>query len=327
MGSARGKKKILVCRFGAFGDVCMAIPLVSELAKLHDVHWLIRDTHAPLVGFFPELSSVRLVRVNPGHFRWFSSRELAWLHAQNYDVFLDLNRRREVTWLSRHLSSIPERVTYREQGRDASGLPDPEAFSRVVCVSAESHQVEKWRCLIGQVLGVDLALTWPLPNKRLGSSRIVLVQPHSRVASKRWPLKRFEQALLQGMSNAGTEIWINMGTRREWLRSWVLGWRLRLKGARVRWVPLDRSYGKLKAALEAADCVLGTDSGPMHFAALVGTPTVVVGGQSPLSEFHPLWRTHSVPSSSPGAWARETGVDRVVPALKEVLQATLSPQV
>src|SRR5262249_11692087 len=115
----------------------------------------------------------------------------------------------------------------------------------------------------------------------------------------------------------------NSGARRElpaalglWLRLWAAGIR-----AEIVW--LDRSCRRLRKVLENVDFALGCDSGPMHFAALVGTPSVVVFGPYSAAEFGPMWRSTAV-EPAPGKPARGVATRAVLTACRNVL--ALSPR-
>jgi ADP-heptose:LPS heptosyltransferase len=79
-----------------------------------------------------------------------------------------------------------------------------------------------------------------------------------------------------------------------------LRWALAFSGINLECVSFDPTFRLLQDCLESVDFALGCDSGPMHFAALLGVPTVVVYGPFPASEFRPIARTISVSSSVPG---------------------------
>jgi ADP-heptose:LPS heptosyltransferase len=89
-----------------------------------------------------------------------------------------------------------------------------------------------------------------------------------------------------------------------------LGEKLRQAGLEVTYVSFDPSLINLRHALGQVHFALGLDSGPMHFASLVGVPTVVIYGPSLPTEVAPLWRTVAV--MPPGG---RTATREVTPAM------------
>jgi len=67
------------------------------------------------------------------------------------------------------------------------------------------------------------------------------------------------------------------------------------------------------------DMALGCDSGPMHYAALLGTPTVVIYGPYRAAEFKPLWRSWSVEPADMGQPAVHVSAERVLAVLRPLV--------
>jgi ADP-heptose:LPS heptosyltransferase len=91
--------------------------------------------------------------------------------------------------------------------------------------------------------------------------------------------------------------------------------RLLAAGIPARIVRLDRSFSRLRSALACADLALGCDSGPMHYAALLGTPTVVIYGPYRAAEFGPRWRSCGVEPVGSGQPATRVSTARVLAAV------------
>jgi ADP-heptose:LPS heptosyltransferase len=80
--------------------------------------------------------------------------------------------------------------------------------------------------------------------------------------------------------------------RRKTVRT--LRWRLLFSAMTTEIAPLDPSFRRFRDLLFRTDLAIGCDSGPMHFASLLGVPTLVIYGRYPANEFAPLWRTEAV---------------------------------
>lgn len=297
-------KTILVCRIGAFGDVCMTLPVVHSLAKQFEVHWLIRQSHAAVLKLFPEVNC---------HPVLLSSQEprslLSQLAAVKYDALLDFSNWAIVGNLASHLKTIPVRAIAYDSSRRLVlqrikyALPWFKPFNKVVRIDGAVHRVFKWQQLIKVALGHTLSVHWPLePVKLPGQSIRVFVHPHASKPKKLWPRDNFVSVLTHLDEQKTTQCFINEGNSREKETAQELGFKLRQKGLDVSFVTLDSSFLTLKETLKQVDFAFGLDSGPMHFASLMGVPSVVLYGPYSPVEVAPLWRTVAVtPPGGPGA--------------------------
>lgn len=310
------RRKLLIARIGAIGDICLLLPLVRALARHAEVHWLIRDTHVPLVRAFPEVDC-RLIAVSPdpSPAQPFPPALVAALRAEAYPVLIDFSHWPCIAWLAGQLPDIAVRAVTVDPAQDALlGVPrgTPAAasvFNCLVPVPPGAHQTTKWLALVRAACGLDLQLDWPLPPlppaPRQRPLR-VFVHPDASKPEKRWAAKHFAAVLARAARRQRVHCLIN-GVRRRI----TLELRLRLwpSPATAEVVPLDPSFAALRRALRSADLALGCDSGPLQFAALLGVPTLVVYGRYPAEEFGPLWRSLAV---SPAV--RGGDVDAVAPA-------------
>lgn len=310
------RRKILVARIGAFGDVCMLLPIVRALARHHEVHWLVRDTYVPVVRGFPDVAC-RPVGVAPGADprRPFPEEFVAALAAERYDCLLDCCHWACVSWLARRLDGVPVRAVTHDPAQDAIlGIdrgPDPEAaFTHVVPVPPGAHQVEKWRRLVQAACGLDLVPEWPLPEREplgRGDEVRVFLHPHAGKPEKIWPVGRFARVLAAVSRERPIRCVVN-GVRRRLVRQ--LRVRLLLSRVRLAVSAFDPSFAGLREALAGCDLAVGCDSGPMHFAALLGVPTLVLYGPYPAAEFAPPWRSTAVEPPA-GRGIDAIGTDRV----------------
>lgn len=292
--------KLLVARIGALGDVCMFAPVARALAARHDVHWLIRDAYVPAIRAVGD-TGCRLVPVAPAPppAPPFAADFVAALRRERYDCLVDCSRWASIAWLARELDDVPVRAVSRDPAQDALlGVdrgPDPDAgFTHVVPVPPDRHQVLKWRALFAAACGIDVEPEWPLPARAPlspdGPLRVFL-HPHSSKREKIWPVGRFARVLAAAARRRPVECVVN-GVRER------IVWRLRLgllgSGVELEVVRPDRAFGSLRQSLVDCDLAIGCDSGPLHVAALLGVPTLVVYGRYPAAEFGPLWRSTAV---------------------------------
>lgn len=295
-----GRLKILVARIGAFGDVCMLLPVVRALARRHEVHWLVRDAYLPVLRCFPEVDC-RAIGVSPAAdpARPFPEELVTALARERYDCLLDCSHWPCIAWLARRLGDVPVRAVTHDPEQDRLlGLErgiDPDAgFTHVVPVPPRAHQQEKWRHLLRAACGIDVDPEWrlpPRPPRPLGGPLRVFLHPHAGKPEKVWPVSRFARVLAAAAREQPIQCVVN-GVRRRLVRQLRL--RLLLTPVRLTVADFDPSFAGLRQALSGCDLALGCDSGPMHFAALLGVPSVVLYGRYRAAEFGPPWRSTAV---------------------------------
>lgn len=325
--------KILIARLGAFGDVCMAIPLVRSLLRQADVHWLVRRDYEPLIRSFLG-DSCRLWGVVPQRQadNPFEAALIDHLRSQNFAAFVDLSHWPVVRQLARRLTNIPLRaVTVDPEQDQRLGLPDDDEgtspFNVRIAVDPHIHQADKWRSLFTAALSIDTDMNeWPLPALRpLGPRLRVYVHPHAGKPAKKWPIANFVKVLRSLAEERPLDCYVNTGSKREAEAAVRLWLRLLPSRCRVRFALVDHSFARLRRLLETVDVAIGCDSGPMHFASLLGVPTVpIFGPYSPL-EFGPLFRTQPVEPIRAERPAAEVAVDQVVDALRASLANRRQP--
>ncbi|MDX2167209.1 MAG: glycosyltransferase family 9 protein [Deltaproteobacteria bacterium] len=302
--AAETRPRVLVARIGAIGDICLLLPVVHALARHCDVDWLIRDEHVALVRAFPQVAC-RLIGVSPGPDprQPFPPALVATLRAARYQALIDCSHWASVAWLAAALDDVPVRAVTRDPKQDAllgveRGLGE-SAFTCVVPVAPHAHQVEKWIALVRAACGIELQLDWPLsPPRAIRADRPLrlFIHPHASKPEKVWPARHFARVLTELARRRRVHCLVN-GVRRRITHE--LRGRLLLARATTEVVPIDPSYARLRAALGDVDLALGCDSGPLHFAALLGVPTLVLYARYPAAEFGPLWRSTAV-SPPPG---------------------------
>jgi ADP-heptose:LPS heptosyltransferase len=320
-----GKPKIVVARIGAIGDICMLIPVVHALSRLYEVHWLIRESHVPIVRCFPAVAC-RLIGVprGPDDDRLFPPRLVADLRDEAYACLIDFSHWRSVSWLARQLGEIPLRAVTQDPRQDAllgiaiSPAEQREAFNRIVPVPPEARQVDKWLILL-RACGIAVDLDWPLPTLPglpAGRPLRLFVHPHAGKPEKIWPAKKFAGAVKQLAARQPLHCVVN-GASRGIVRE--LGWRLRFAGIRSKVAALDPSFHRLRDELRDSDIAIGCDSGPMHFASLLGVPTLVIYSRYSAGEFAPLWRSTAVSPPRPGLDSDAVSIEAVSAALARLV--------
>ncbi|RMH02352.1 MAG: hypothetical protein D6702_09055, partial [Planctomycetota bacterium] len=328
--------RVLAVRLSALGDVVFAMPAVTALRSLVPngrLDWLTEDRHAALLDGFPGLDEV----ISFPRRRWGRrgglralARHLRDLRRRRYDWVLDFQGN-----LKSVLQLLPLRRAVRvgfdrPAAREGSWrfldlrVPDPGRVSRV----------ERDLALV-RVLGwqgpAPTPGRWPVradPPPPADGPRILL---HTTVTDygrdKEWPRTHWLE-LIGRLGDRG-------------LRSELLWTEDRLPIVRdlaeasrglARLAPPTPTLADLMALCDSAAVLVGTDSGPLHLAAIRGTAVVgLYGPTDPVRYAPPGPRTRILTALEPdqpppprdrsrrSPWMDALSADRVAAAVDELL--------
>jgi ADP-heptose:LPS heptosyltransferase len=125
-----------------------------------------------------------------------------------------------------------------------------------------------------------------MQNKLKGRPYVV-IHPASVMATKRWDPRRFGE-VARSLAARGFTIVVTAGPGEEWFSGEVAR---EVDGTLIL---LGLSIPELAELIRGARLYIGNDSGPMHLAAAVGTPTVAVWGSSDSRRWRPWGVEHRV---------------------------------
>jgi lipopolysaccharide heptosyltransferase I len=330
-------QRILITRLSAIGDCVQTMPLACALRDLYPqayIAWVVERAAAPLVATLVELSRVIVVPKNVLHSPravWTLRREL---RAERFDLALDpqsLLKSAALGWLS----GARRRIGFAPPvGREiAPWLNGERVRSRAV------HRIDRYLELL-QPLGVQTpALRFGLhispaaaafaaeaaTDARLRNGYAILNQG-AGWDSRLWPTERFADVARQ-LATWGIGSLITWGGRRErvWAEEVVSG----SCGAAVLAPPT--SLVELAALISRARLFVGADTGPMHLAAALGTPSIGLFGTTRCEETGPRGPGHILLQAAyddsgdrkrPGAdnWAmRKITADMAIAACRQIL--------
>lgn len=333
--------RLLIVRLGSIGDVARVLPMLHGLRLRFpdaEIDWVVQKRAADLLEDHPQLDHVFVVPFR----RW---RKLltrrAWrlrrrMRARGYDLVLDFQgtmkgsltgflvggpavrvgwtpwHAEEATWLLFHGHRAPpsKRVNRHLRFRclvDWLEVPDvpgiPPRFDAV-----EIEAVERF--LAG------------LPD--LAGPRIFVFPGTSPAgAHRRWKRVRLTAALEEIRDRTGATLLIGWGPAEEQIAREVAA---AVQGA----IPIPpTSIKELMILMSRCDAYLGMNTGPMHLAALMGTPVVAVFGDRSDPRIHaPAEHLESRVIADPGArelrvWQRRGLGPFEGPDPGEVVEATL----
>lgn len=285
--SAR-RPRILIVRLTAIGDVIHGLPVLCALRRALPnafLGWVVEGGAGNLLEGHPALDA--LVRVPR---RWLKSpREILKarrrLRELEFDTSIDLQGLTK-SGIAAWLSGAPRRIG--KAGTDARELSRWFMNEPVPC--GGQHVIEHYLDLL-QPLGITSpAVQFDLPEspadaemadaflraEGLAGGRYAVLNPGAGWPSKKWPAERFGHlarhlAARHGMPSVA--VWC--GAEEKSLAETMVA----AGGSHARLAP-PTSMSELAGLCRRAALFVGSDTGPMHLAAAVGTPTISLHGPS-----------------------------------------------
>ena len=299
--------RALVVKLRHHGDVLLAAPVLAALkARGVEVDALVYDDTAPMLEGHPALSQLHVV----GR-KWRSaglarlgleSNLLASLRRRSYGLLVHLSEASRGAWLARLLGvrySVAPRVAHR-------GGFWTKSFTHFYPLIPRRHQVEvnldalrriglQPEVSARKVEFVPGAAAETKVAALVGEASFVHVHPASRWRFKCWPADKNAQ-LIERLERDGHRVVLTAAPDSEEL-AFVQDILARSK-AKVLNLAGQLSIKELGALTGRAKAFFGVDSMPMHLAAAMGTPSVVLFGPSGELEWGPWNVPHRIVRSA-----------------------------
>lgn len=322
-------RRILIVRLGAIGDVARVLPMLAGLRQRFphaEIDWVVQSKAADLLHGHPEISRLWVVPFRSWReaFTRAAWRLRSAMRARAYDLVLDFQgmikgavwavaaggpgvrvgwgpgHSQNLAWLWYHGLRTPpgRRVNRHLRHRalvDWLGVPDVAATPPPL-KAAPGGEVEAF---LARIAGESRpwVLVWP------GSSRTG--------SHKRWRPERLREAATAIRARTGGTLLVGWGPAE---RDEALALAAEIPGA----LPIPpTSVPELAHLLERADLYVGMDTGPMHLAALVGTPAVGVFGRSDPEIHGPAAHLQARAVAAPGAREWKTRSRRGLPPFED----------
>lgn len=278
--------RILISRLSALGDCILTLPLACALRDAFPqawIGWVVESGTAPLLAGHSCID--QLVVVKRG---WLSSPWTAWnlrseLLPHNFDIALDpqsLTKSAVAAWLS----GAPRRIGFSgPQGRELSSWFNTETIE-----PRARHVVDRYLELL-RPLGV---LPPSQPEFRIPAAPdaeatvaefvrrahlqqgFVVLNPGAGWRSKQWPREYFGRTARRIGQRFGLPCVVSWagGEEESWAREIV-----HHSGGQAILAP-STSLPELASLLRRAKLFVGSDTGPLHLAAAVGTLAIGLYG-------------------------------------------------
>jgi heptosyltransferase-2 len=283
---ASDTRPILIIPYMWIGDFVRGHSVVRVLNRRwpnRPVDLLTTALCAPLVDYMPGVRAGVVWNLPRSRLAISQQRALAEkLRARNYGTAIVLPR----TWksaLAPALAGIPERVGF--VGEVRFGLINQRRWGE----RALPRHIDK-NAALALPDGAAFPPEWPVPQLRVGADEVdrfrqaygldqgtaVALAPGSVGSSKRWT---YYVEAAQLLTRRGLDVWVIGGPGEKALAAEIVG----AGGPRVR----DLTGTDLRnaiLAMAAARLAISNDSGLLHVAAAIGTPTMGIFG--PTSPYH-----------------------------------------
>jgi heptosyltransferase-1 len=287
--------KVLIVKVSALGDVVHALPVLAYLKSADpnmQIDWLVEQSFSPFLDDHPLID--KLYRIDTK--TWRKAGMKASLHGalsiiravrkNRYDCVLDLqgNSKSAMFTLS---SGAPLRFGFDRGGvRESLNLL---ATNRKVSLGVNDYHVTDRSLAIARAAfpgGTEIVNAGPLPvnddaamqvNQKLiegnlSGSPLVVLHYGTTWVTKHWPLASWQTLAKKLIDELEIRPVLTWGNDRE--LSAVQNIQEACSNRAVIWP--RGSLKDLTALLARADLVVGSDTGPVHIAAAVGTSTVSI---------------------------------------------------
>lgn len=273
-------QSVCLLRLSALGDVCHCIALVRALQQQYpnaQITWIIGRSEFRLVRAMPDIEFI--VFDKRGGLKGVRAlrRELS---ARRFDVLLHAQVSARANLLGRMVKAKRRIGFDRARSREGHGWVINERiaavpfqhqadamleFARALGVDADLNEID--RAPPVQVADREFAFKHqPEPNQA------VLMSPCSSHPVRNWRVSGYAQVADWVIEQAGRPV-ILIGGPSEIEQQTAAGIASEMRQQPVNLVGRD-TLGQALAMLERAACLIAPDSGPVHFAAALGTPVV-----------------------------------------------------
>lgn len=297
--STSSSHRILIVRLSAIGDVIHGLPVLNALREHFPkafLAWVCEPLGTTLLTGHESLND--LIEVPKG---FLKNPKCAWnlrktLRSMQFDTAIDLQgltKSAIVSWLS----GAPRRIGYKgADGRELSTW-----FNNELVEPEKAHVIDRGLELLTSFGITQPAVTFQIPENEQASSKaesykcdtgmedgFAVINPGAGWPSKRWPLERFSQVanhLKENHNLPSVVVWAGEDERKM-AEGIIVG----AKEAAV--LGPATTLPELAALLRLARICIGSDTGPIHLAAAVDTPTVALYGPMPAERNGPYGAKH-----------------------------------
>ena len=293
--------KILIVRLGSLGDIVHSLPAQQQIHRRFpetEIHWLTEPHYLPLLRTVPGIAQLWGADTKHWRQRPSSSRAIIplilSLRSEGFDLVLDFQRLIKSAFLAR-LSGAKRVVGFaKEQCREPHAARFyTETIRRQG--NPHCHAIENNLDLV-RFLGCDEETDGRVPLQVPSKARHyidtqlaqnnaehpVLVNPGAGWTTKLWGASHYAQLALQVRRRLDLPTVFTYGPGEEGLID-----EIRKASEPEAIVSFPTDLLQFAALCQRAQLMIAGDTGPLHLAVALGTPTVSILGPSP------VWRNAS----------------------------------
>jgi 3-deoxy-D-manno-octulosonic-acid transferase/heptosyltransferase-1 len=291
---------ILIVKLSAIGDVMHTLPVLNALRRHYPnalITWLVEEASADLVQHHPALDRVLVSRrkswirgLRSSRWRWHLRdiiRFVRTLRDCHYDMIFDFQAAlKGAVWVA--LARGDRKIGF------GPGMTHQECSyvmlnERIPAISMEIHALDRGRMML-KATGIpcdDIEYRLPIKtDHRLNAQRLlfergigpeapfVVLNPVAKWESKLWSQQKFAELADRIQTRFRLPVVFTGGAEDQPYIDVILGHMLTERKTLAGQTDLMT----LAALLQSAALMITTDTGPMHMAAAVDTPTVVLFG-------------------------------------------------
>lgn len=289
--------KVLVAKLSAFGDLIHALPALDDLLaspEVDEVHWLIDERYAFVAEAFPPQVVVHRVALKGAHPFRSAWRAIRRLRAVGFDAILDMQglvksgvlaravgspvygidagfvRESVNAWFTHPVRFHPEERHVVQQYRRVATAPFVEHPAR-----APEQPIDYKAPHIPVTAAIRDAASDVTASLELDGRPYVVLHVGGGWATKQLPQNTW-RALIDALSVRELAPLISWGTKAELQQAQALC----ADRSAARVLPRRLHMLPLCGLLSQAKAVVGADTGVVHLAAALSTPTVSFWGAS-----------------------------------------------
>ncbi len=287
-------RKILVIRPGGIGDAVLLFPALSELRnhyKDHTIDVLAEKRNSGIFAACPYIDGLLLYDRKP-------HETLYGVITGGYDIVIDTEQWHSMTAALSYLTRAPERIgfgTNERAGLYTRKVPyshdDYEVFSflnLVTALTGEEYEFDKARPFL-PIPGQHDAVSSAISEFRKGKRAVVGIFTGATVPERRWGASNFaELAEKLSRENIGSVL-VGGESEKSDVREFA---RARENGSLLDFIGKTK-LNETAAVISELDLLISADTGLMHIAYGVGTPTLSLFGAGIQKKWAPPGDDHA----------------------------------
>jgi heptosyltransferase I len=303
-------RRVLLVKTSSMGDVVHMLSAVREAQQQRPeirFDWICEEAFVELPNLLANVDRVIPVATR----RWRKSllaaatrREirsfLASCRGRAYDTVIDAQGLLKTAWITASVR-CPRQARFSFDWPTSREPLSSLAAGRGVHAPMHLHAIERLRVLCGHALGYQPTGPITALESHMPHGNSVMFFHGTTRQEKSWPMQEWI-ALGRALNQHGLDVQLVWGTPQEQQMGEAL---VKAIGGRAQLLPKS-SLALLAQHIRSARAVVGVDSGLMHLAVALGTPTLAVMSASHLerfsaSRFAPNWAAHArVITRTPG---------------------------